>query len=206
MFSIQFKLLIIALFLGSLVIFVLQNTQTISLVLFGSTIATLPVGITILLSICGGILTSFILQLVNQSKTKVYPQVYPEPTNRNFPNYPPSNPPKNKVRPDSRSSFKPEINSEQKNDNYDKQNLKDSPTTQIQDNITKPISDTETIESKPDLPKRDTVYSYSYPRNKPKGVNKIDDVYDANYRVIVPPYQPNEEQSLDDENEEEDWV
>jgi uncharacterized integral membrane protein len=202
MFSIQFKLLIIALFLGSLAIFVLQNTQTISLVLFGSTIATLPVGIAILLSICAGIITSFILQIINQSRVRKYPQVYPESPNRNTFNYPP----KNRVKPDSRSSFKPEIKPVQKNDNYDEpKNLKDSPKTQIQNNITKPVSDTESIENQENLTKKDTIYSYSYPKNKPKDINKTDNVYDANYRVIVPPYQQNEDQSLDDENEE-DWV
>lgn len=205
MFSIQFKLLIIVFFLGSLAIFILQNTQSVSLVLFGFTIATLPVGIAILLSISAGILTSLLLQIINQSRTRKYPQIYPEPSKKNFPNYPPSNPSKNKVRPDSRSSFKPEINSEQKNDNYDKQNLKNSPTTQIQDNITKSVSDTENVENKENPPKKDTIYSYSYPENKPKEVNKTDNVYDANYRVIVPPYQPNEDQSLNNENEE-DWV
>lgn len=46
-----------------------------------------------------------------------------------------------------------------------------------------------------------SVYSYSY-RDTPKsGVGKPDQVYDANYRVITPPYQKPPEPSDD----EEDW-
>ncbi len=200
MFSIQIKLLIISVFIGSLVIFFLQNTQVVPLILFGSTIANLPVGILILGSVFSGLLTSFILQLFNQGKTQVSPQFSPEQTNRNTPNYSRS------PRQSERSSPREERREERNIKNYQEQNIKDSPKTQIQDNINKPISDTETLETKQDTVKKDTVYSYSYRKQKDKGVNKTDDVYDANYRVIVPPYQSNQEQSLEDKNEDEDWV
>ncbi|HBB32610.1 MAG TPA: hypothetical protein DDZ80_18205, partial [Cyanobacteria bacterium UBA8803] len=48
-----------------------------------------------------------------------------------------------------------------------------------------------------------SVYSYSYRETSKSGVGRPDVVYDANYRVINPPYQkPPEPQEVD---EEEDW-
>jgi uncharacterized integral membrane protein len=194
MFSIQAKLLIITVFVGVLVIFVLQNTESIPLVLFGSTVATLPVGIWILLAILAGVLTSFVLQLFNQSPVQVPSRREPErvPSRR-----------ETKIRKDEGRSSIPNINNKQE------QKTKESPQTKIQDNINKTIPETETVDNKQDNLKKDTVYSYGYRKDKPKDVNKTDEVYDANYRVIIPPYKENEDQSLDqdnDKNEEEDWI
>jgi uncharacterized integral membrane protein len=51
--------------------------------------------------------------------------------------------------------------------------------------------------------KSDSAYSYSYREPKNTGVGKTESVYDADYRVIIPPYQPPEKSPPigDDEDE-----
>jgi hypothetical protein len=193
MFSLQVKLLVISIFIGSLVIFVLQNTQVVPLVLFGSTIATLPVGIWILGAVFSGILTSVILQLINPSKIPAAPQFSPQQTNRNPPNYPRSP----RQSGSNERPFTPPENINIKN--KEEQKIKDTRTPEIKEDINKPASETERV-------KKDSVYSYSYPKDREKMANKKDQVYDANYRVIQPPYQQNQEQSLPEDLEDEEWV
>lgn len=47
-----------------------------------------------------------------------------------------------------------------------------------------------------------SVYSYSYQEPRSSGVGKTESVYDADYRVITPPYQPT---NTAKPKEEEDW-
>ena len=46
-----------------------------------------------------------------------------------------------------------------------------------------------------------SVYSYTYREHGESGVGKADAVYDANYRLITPPYQ----QPVESEDDDEDW-
>ncbi len=56
-------------------------------------------------------------------------------------------------------------------------------------------------------------YSYSYREPKNSGVGKTESIYDADYRVIIPPYQPSSDDFTDKDNstdkknqtDEEDW-
>ncbi|MGJ5674577.1 MAG: LapA family protein [Nostochopsis sp.] len=56
-------------------------------------------------------------------------------------------------------------------------------------------------------------YSYSYREPKNSGVGKTESIYDADYRVIIPPYQPSSNDFTDKDNptdknnqvDEEDW-
>ncbi|NEP01109.1 MAG: YihY/virulence factor BrkB family protein [Symploca sp. SIO2E9] len=52
-----------------------------------------------------------------------------------------------------------------------------------------------------------SVYSYSYRDTEKSGVGKADDIYDANYRVITPPYKPVAQTSdnAQTSNNEDDW-
>ena len=49
----------------------------------------------------------------------------------------------------------------------------------------------------------DSVYSYSYRQPKNSGVGKTESVYDADYRVIIPPYQP--PTTTNQKNDDDDW-
>ena len=51
-----------------------------------------------------------------------------------------------------------------------------------------------------------SVYSYGYREPKDKGVGKTEQVYDANYRVITPPYRQNAEQQTDEDESDQDWI
>ncbi|MCP6761792.1 MAG: LapA family protein [Fischerella sp. CENA71] len=56
-------------------------------------------------------------------------------------------------------------------------------------------------------------YSYSYREPKNSGVGKTESIYDADYRVIIPPYQPSSDDFTDKDHptdkknqaDEEDW-
>lgn len=48
-----------------------------------------------------------------------------------------------------------------------------------------------------------SVYSYSYREPKNTAVGKSESVYDADYRVIIPPYQPPTTNQVD--NDDDDW-
>jgi len=48
-----------------------------------------------------------------------------------------------------------------------------------------------------------SVYSYSYRQPKNSGVGKTESVYDADYRVIIPPYQP--PTTTNQKNDDDDW-
>ncbi|NRB09047.1 MAG: LapA family protein [Richelia sp.] len=50
----------------------------------------------------------------------------------------------------------------------------------------------------------DSAYSYSSREPKNTGVGKTESIYDADYRVIIPPYQP-EDQSPTVDDDDEDW-
>ncbi len=50
-----------------------------------------------------------------------------------------------------------------------------------------------------------STYSYGYREPKDSGVGKTEVVYDANYRVITPPYRNLEEPETRDRAQEEDW-
>ena len=50
----------------------------------------------------------------------------------------------------------------------------------------------------------DSVYSYSSQSPKNTGVGKTESIYDADYRVIIPPYQPPNTKKSDNDTDE-DW-
>jgi type IV secretory pathway VirB10-like protein len=54
-----------------------------------------------------------------------------------------------------------------------------------------------------------SVYSYTYREHGESGVGKADAIYDANYRLITPPYQPTYQQPVESDAEsdedDEDW-
>ncbi|WP_347566421.1 LapA family protein [Scytonema sp. UIC 10036] len=75
-------------------------------------------------------------------------------------------------------------------------NKSDPEKTQVRD------SNTYDRASEPkDKPKTDSSYSYSYREPKNSGVGKTESVYDADYRVIIPPYQPPKPEPA----EEDEW-
>lgn len=74
---------------------------------------------------------------------------------------------------------------------------------------TPPMGDSQTYERQ-QQPEKTTqsgsVYSYNYREPKNTAVGKTESVYDADYRVIIPPYQPSTTNQVDHQaDDEEDW-
>jgi uncharacterized integral membrane protein len=66
-------------------------------------------------------------------------------------------------------------------------------------------------EESPEETKKDTTYSYSYIKRKPEEKkNTTDQIYDAPYRVITPPYNrdtpPSSEENRVGDDEDEEWI
>ncbi len=58
-------------------------------------------------------------------------------------------------------------------------------------------------------PRKPQIYSYNNRTSQNTGVGKKESVYDANYRVITPPYRGSQSQDLEDdeyEDDDEDWI
>ncbi len=209
MFSIQAKLLIIAVFLGTLVIFLLQNTQPIPFILLSYVIPReLSVGILVLFAVLAGILTSLILQLLNQGKNKQTPQFSTtknkKTTETNY-NYSPSPRSYNQAKSDIKES------SYSRQEYLKKEKIEDvksSANDSIKEIFDEKIPREENSQVNEPLIKKDSIYSYNFRQNKDKKNNPTDDVYDANYRVIIPPYQQDKEKSSTNiqDDKDEDWI
>ncbi len=202
------RLILLVAVLGGITLLLLQNwSPVLPLVFLGMRSQPLPLAIWILFSTVAGGLTTILLAILfnlsgslkrqrqtplrsapessRQNKTRIE-----EPTSR------PPNPP---------SSGDQESRTTDTVDDWEtgsglyedwEFNKSDSQKTQVKD------SNTYDRSSEPqDRPKTDSSYSYSYSEPKNSGVGKTESVYDADYRVIIPPYQPPKPEPA----EEDDW-
>ncbi|ELR98286.1 hypothetical protein [Gloeocapsa sp. PCC 73106] len=166
-------LLLKLLFLGAIVVSAmllwLQNQQPISLTLFAVyRTPSLGLGVWMLLFTLGGVFTSWCLRL---------PLYLSGPSKERVKT---KVPPKQTPEPWEQADIPREI-------------PKQTPEPWEQADIPR-----ETPEQTPET-KTDTTYSYSYVKAPPKQQqNKTDQVYDAPYRIITPPSDP--------DPEDEDWV
>ena len=234
------KLLLPLLILVSTVVFLIQNQQTVTLYFLGINAKTalfslsLPVGIWVILFSIFGILTSLIIQLVNQFSSSLSP--------RDFTFYPQSP----EISGSSPSSKKTDWGkTSQRNWGKIEQDFEEEDGWDIDKPPTQPTFTREKLERKLQEEEEQTtgfevrqpprkafhqgsIYSYTYRElrdsensrlsqesveplpNKPETLesnNKtVDRVYDANYRVLTPPYRKDQESSNFDQEEEQDWI
>ncbi len=88
------------------------------------------------------------------------------------------------------------------NDDWDFEENKNVTSTSSPQNTPGRDSNTYERQQEPQSgSKSGSVYSYSYQEPKNSGVGKTESVYDADYRVILPPYQPPTTKDTDDD----DW-
>lgn len=220
--------LIIIILLVCLVLFVLQNQQSIPLVFFGTKTTSLPVGLWVLSFAGAGLLTSLFIQLLSQPGQKT-------PTSRQEFNPPPTS--RRTMREDFQEqeeqppSYKqiPQTPLYNVSENtQDWENEQDSEEWDIETPPAQPNPTPEYIEEKIEeidqkisavdaphvemqqTPKSTTrqgsVYSYTYREGRKKRDRSPKEVYDADYRVITPPYRDNTPQQTDRDDDEEDWV
>jgi uncharacterized integral membrane protein len=214
------KILTLLLILAATIIFVLQNLEPISLVFLNAQIALqLPLAVWILLAVVAGMLTSALIQLLNRSNGRVQqvsfaPEEPPiSPSGSAFGEFRQSRSPRydavdepSYVRSEATTSSSTTTTTEKSDwdnageerdwnieeppqENFDRQNLQDK-------------------ETPPSSSRSSSVYSYSYreAKNKSTTPDKKERIYDANYRVISPPYRQEENRKIEDEDNEEDWI
>lgn len=189
--------------LAVLTLLLVQNwSPVLSLVFLGVRSQPLPLAVWVLLSSAAGAFTSLLVtfawKLSNyQGKTKV--SFFRSPL-RTSSRPQPESKPKTHSSPGRFETEEPKINNfddwETEGNNQDWDFEEKRPQT--------PVAQSPSYE-RPQTPKTvsqsGSVYSYGYRDPKNTGVGKTESVYDADYRVIIPPYQS---QTTDTE-EDDDW-
>ncbi len=244
------KLLFLLLILVSTVVFLIQNQQPIDLYFLGVNTQTalftlkLPIGIGVILFSIAGILTSLIIQFLNQFSASSSSRTFTPPSPRREPPKPPSQPPE----PSEFSSSSKEADwgkMPQKNWEGIEQEIEEEDGWDIEKPPTEPTFTREKLERElqegeeqttdfevQQPPKKTahegSVYSYTYrelresedsppfqesvkpPPKKPETPRSknqtVDQVYDANYRILTPPYPNDQESSSLDQEEDQDWI
>ena len=216
---------------GGLALFAFSNlSPALSLVFLGTQTIALPLAAWIGIAIAAGVFTSFFLQVLSSLQTGYSTQSREEPDEvprrrSNFrrqplenaepesqtpytpPPPPPPQTPSNRVTSDWEERSKEDWDFEEEpvphtskaQDTDDWRSDRSAPPSR--DTPGTDRTDYEVSQEPKTQSQSGSVYSYTY-RDTPKsGIGKPDQVYDANYRVIMPPYQKPPEPSDD----EEDW-
>ncbi len=231
------RLIILVLMAIGTGIILLQNQQSVTLYFLGTDVETalftlkLPLAIWILIFTLAGIISSFFIQLFTRS-SRVLAFNKPQKSRPRSPE-PPETPyqrPEPKKKSDWETPPPPEwensSDTEQEDDEWD---IEEPPEENTIPRNSTNFEDTRSEFEKQQPPKtvsqEGTVYSYTYrelsdrvasesPENSPQSEKKPPstqpngDVYDAQYRIITPPYQPSQESDEDRDNEEdeENWI
>jgi len=211
------RLILLVAVLGGLTLLLLQNwSPAISLVFLGVRTQPLPLAIWILFSTATGAFTSILIAtLFNLSNYFVGGQRQTpnkasatspraKTTRREEPTSRPASPPppaSKKQEPSSDVFDDWETNSSKDDDwNFDEKS-ESAPNSNPQ---TQEPRDSTTYEPQSEAKSNSqsgSVYSYSYREPKNTAAGKTESIYDADYRVIIPPYQPPTTNQADDD----DW-
>ncbi|MCC5603335.1 LapA family protein [Nostoc favosum] len=212
------RLILLVAVLGGLTLLLVQNfSPALSLVFLGVQTQPLPLAIWILFSTATGAFTSILIStLFNLSnyfgrgqrqtadrRSATSPRA--KATRREeFTSRPANSPPpaSKKEEPTSDVFDDWETNSSKDDDwNFDEKS-EEAPTRNPQ---AQQPNDSKTYERQSEAKSSSqsgSVYSYSYREPKNTAAGKTESVYDADYRVIIPPYQPPTTNQADDDD---DW-
>ncbi len=214
------RLILLVAVLGGLTLLLVQNwSPVLSLVFLGMRTQPLPLAMWILFSTATGAFTSFLISTLFKLSNYFGGQ------QRQTPSKSPTTPPRAKANRREESTSPPfspppqtgrteyaaseEFNDwETKNNTNDDWDLDEQPSEAPTPNPkTQPFQDSQTYERQQE-PKSGSqsgsVYSYSYREPKNTAVGKTESVYDADYRVIIPPFQqPANNQA--DNSDDDDW-
>lgn len=179
--------------LGGLIIFFFQNlSPSLALVFLGMRSKQLPLGVWILFSLTAGIITSLVitnllrlttLNNIQASKSKVTPTGASSGKSAR-----------------TSSNFTSSVNQEE--DNFDDwENRDDEEEWEMKDNYR---TSSRTLRTSTDEPRSSSVYSYSSQSPENTGVGKTEMIYDANYRVIIPPADQRVS-DINNQDDEDDW-
>ncbi|BAY45456.1 hypothetical protein SAMD00079811_30590 [Scytonema sp. HK-05] len=217
-----FRLILLVAVLGGLTLLLVQNwSPVLSLVFLGMKSKPIPLAIWILFStVAGGLTTVFVTSLFNlsnyfagQRRTPLSDQASSRRTSqsqtrREEPTPRPSPPPSGSKTESTRSSDTSDDDweTDSSTDDWDFEEKKEAPTPNPQNTQVRDSNTYERQQEPKTSSKSDSVYSYSYREPKNSGVGKTESVYDADYRVIIPPYQPpTTSQPETNQAENDDW-
>jgi uncharacterized integral membrane protein len=219
--------LILLLVLGGLCVFVVQNQTLISLVLLGNIITPkLPLGIWVLLFGTAGLFTTLVGQFLNRLlSSSTSARTYldePEPPQPRSPQRKKSPKTTNTTQQqttrlqesldssDWESQSNPDWAKPDVNDDWDIENPPQEPTftrPNFERNLTDTQSQSFEAKQEPKTSSRSgSVYSYRYRDDPESDSSKRDQIYDANYRVITPPYSQESQSTNNERTEDEDWI
>lgn len=216
------QILLLLLVGGGLTLFVLSNLSppVLPLMFLGMQTPALPLTVWMGIAIAAGVITSLVLQLLsylqrgyqgNEDVAEIPPRNrwasrtasetrQPEPPTPDTPS-----PPHTKTQTPSSDweetsgedwNFEEEPVGSQSDQDYIKSE-RPSPSTSGN------RSSYEVKQEPSSTSQSGSVYSYSYRESSRSGVGKTDGIYDANYRVIMPPYHKSTQPVKEDEDE--DW-
>jgi hypothetical protein len=219
-----FRLILLVAIMGGLALLLVQNWSPIlPLVFFGMQSKPLPLAIWILFSTAAGAATSLLISGLFQLSYLAAPQRPTASASKSRrTSASGSRPPREKYA-DSYTSPPPsaaktsspsnpdddwDINNNENWDFEEKSNATTSRDTEVRDS-----QSYERRQEPTDSFRSGSSYSYSYREPKNSGVGKTESVYDADYRVIIPPYQPSSDDLTDEDNlsekknqaDEDDW-
>lgn len=207
------RIVLLLMALGGLTIFVLQNSVSLRLVFLGIKTQALPLGFWMLAAVAAGVLTAlavaWLLQIINtwgnakllsrirqlEAEKGSYQGQSREPASSTYQTYsysPASSSTastSNSSPTDSRSNEKWEEEDEEEDTNYGNSGS----------SVSGDVSDRNyEVKQEPTTSYRSgSVYSYGYKNPSDSAVGRTESVYDAEYRVITPPFRP-----LDSEEED----
>ncbi|MBE9210206.1 LapA family protein [Nostoc sp. LEGE 06077] len=213
------RLILLVAILGGLTLLLVQNwSPAISLVFLGMRTQPLPLAMWILFITTAGALTSVLITTLfklsnyfegqpRQTPIKSAPSSKRVRTpRREEPTSPPFTPPSSATA--NKGAATEEFDDWETNNTNDDWDFEEQPEqTPPPRAKTQPERDFEPEERQPEpktASKSGSTYSYSYREPKNTAVGKTESVYDADYRVIIPPYkQPDDEPA--NTNDDDDW-
>jgi hypothetical protein len=197
------RLILLVSLLGGLTLLLVQNfSPVLPLVFLGMRTLPLPLALLILFSTAAGAFTSLLmttlLRLSNlfagQQKT---PIPSPSPRRQTTPSQEPttsrpSQPPSASKTEKTTSSTFDDWDNNGEDDDWDiEEQSQTAGSGKVYERQQTPKSGSQS----------GSVYSYNYKEPKNTAVGKTESVYDADYRVIIPPYQP----PKTNQTEDDDW-
>jgi uncharacterized integral membrane protein len=198
---------LIAIAVGGLLVW--QNLQVVTLVFFGGIMTVkLPLAVWVLLFTLTGIISGLTLQFLYSfgrplaapkasSRIPANPAVPPPSPRPTYIQDRPASPPRSDWERDNGDDWNFDASPEAATTIQDREEFSGNISDGKKADVVKPDSDTSQTGS---------VYSYSYRTEKQTRGEKVDQVYDVNYRIITPPAQDQKEDRDVNKEDEEDWI
>ncbi|TRU98598.1 MAG: hypothetical protein EWV75_05045 [Microcystis wesenbergii Mw_QC_S_20081001_S30D] len=200
-------MVLFAIAVGGLLIW--QNLGVITLVFFGGIMTVkLPLAVWVLLFTLAGIISGLTLQfLYSFGRPLAAPKASPRIGNN--PTVPPPSPRPTYIQ-DTAASAPDNDWERDRDDDWNFDAPPEKPTTiQDREGFSPRVADEEKanfVKPPEDSSQTGSVYSYSYRTAKQSRGEKVDQVYDVNYRIIKPPAQDQNEDQEVNKGDEEEWI